>query len=58
MQLCVQMILEPLQGSIRLCHVTYQVEISSMKLWLARPITELNLESGFLIGRPMEEILN
>ena len=57
MQLSVQMILEPLQG-IRLCHVTYQVEISSMKLWLARPITELNLESGFLIGRPMEEILN
>ena len=57
MQLSVQMILEPLQG-IRLCHVTYQVEISSMKLWLARPITDLNLESGFLIGRPMEEILN
>ena len=57
MQLSVQMILEPLQG-IRLCHVTYHVGISSMKLWLARPITELNLESGFLIGRPMEEILN
>ena len=57
MQLSVQMILEHLQG-IRLCHVTYRVEISSMKLWLARPITELNLESGFLIGRPMEEILN
>ena len=57
MQLSVQMILEPLQG-IRLCHMTYQVEIPSMMLWLAQPITELNLESGFLIGRPMEEILN
>jgi hypothetical protein len=56
MQLSVQMILEPLQG-IRLCHMTYQFEINSMKLWLARSIKELKLESGFLI-RPMEEILS
>ena len=56
MQLSVQMILEPLQG-IRLCHMTYEFEINSMKLWLARSIKELKLESGFLI-RPMEEILS
>ena len=52
MQLSVQMILEPLQG-IRLCHVTYQVEISSKNLWQARPITEQNSESDFLIGWPV-----
>ena len=44
------------------CHVIYQLNISSMNLWLAdKKITQLDSESGFLIGwlnshKFMEEI--